>query len=271
MTRKTDVWMPLYIADYLADTARLTTEQHGAYLLLIMDYWRNGSLPDDDSALANVCRLSTAQWKRHRPTLSRLFQVGDGVWRHKRVDAELSVATDNAARRQQKARDAANKRWRKGKQAGSNAHSSDGALPDDCPSPSPSPTKAQPSSSNDDLGADAPLPPLPEPSDAAKRTAAVCRLLRSWGVACSMPQLKTKYPGLLAQSDDDLFLVVEELKERHPEGFGAGLVARRVNDLEQAKRKGRHGEDSKTGTGGSRAARAFAELTRASGGRVIDV
>lgn len=89
---KPDTWMPLYIGDYLRDTTRLTTEQHGAYLLLIMDYWTNGPLPDDDAALAQVTRLQPSAWKKNRPALVRMFQVIDGEWHHKRIDEEIENA-----------------------------------------------------------------------------------------------------------------------------------------------------------------------------------
>lgn len=89
---KPDAWMPLYIGDYLRDTTRLSTEQHGAYLLLIMDYWTNGPLPDDDAALAQVTRLQPAAWKKHRSALGRLFRIADGEWRHKRIDEEHEKA-----------------------------------------------------------------------------------------------------------------------------------------------------------------------------------
>lgn len=59
MTVKADIWMPLYIGDYLADTAYLTTEQHGAYLLLIMAYWRN---PEMRTPPACMARRGGVMW-----------------------------------------------------------------------------------------------------------------------------------------------------------------------------------------------------------------
>jgi uncharacterized protein YdaU (DUF1376 family) len=79
-------WMPMYWGNYHADTAHLSTVQHGAYLLLIGHYWQHGGLPDDDAQLANITRLPLEEWLRHRPVLHAFFY---GAWKHKRVDAEL--------------------------------------------------------------------------------------------------------------------------------------------------------------------------------------
>ena len=82
-------WMPLYIADYLADTTHLRTVEHGAYMLLIMTYWRHGKLPADDAALARIARMSGREWQSVKGTLQALF--GDD-WTHKRIDQELNKA-----------------------------------------------------------------------------------------------------------------------------------------------------------------------------------
>lgn len=89
-------WMPLYVADYRADTMRLSTLEHGAYLLLIMEYWHVGTLPDDDVQLARITGLALAQWRRIRPTIAAFFHDG---WKHKRIDAELSRAADISSKR----------------------------------------------------------------------------------------------------------------------------------------------------------------------------
>lgn len=102
-THKPDAWMPLFIADYLADTGRLTTEGHGAYLLLIMEYWRqNGPLVDDDDDLAAITRMSVERWAVMRKSIARFFDVSEGVWRHKRIDDELAIAWENHAAAQRR-------------------------------------------------------------------------------------------------------------------------------------------------------------------------
>jgi uncharacterized protein YdaU (DUF1376 family) len=79
-------WMPLYVGDYLGDTGHLTTTQHGAYLLLMMHYWRKGELPDDDKQLSKITKLPLKVWTEYRETLQGFFYEG---WKHKRIDAEI--------------------------------------------------------------------------------------------------------------------------------------------------------------------------------------
>lgn len=91
-------WMPLYIADYLADTSHLSAAEHGAYLLLIMHYWRSGGLPSDDVQLARIASMSAAEWKRSRPAVAAFFHDG---WKHARIDAEIAKAAVKHERRQE--------------------------------------------------------------------------------------------------------------------------------------------------------------------------
>ena len=141
-SNSTKLWIPIYVADYLADTGRLTTEQHGAYLLLIFDYWRNGALPDDDATLARVCRLTTDAWSMHSALLRGFFFKGeDGMLHQKRIDAEIAKAQLNRAASISRAQKAAQARW--SKNAPSNAPSIPQAMPEQCPSPSPTPLKTK--------------------------------------------------------------------------------------------------------------------------------
>lgn len=130
---KADIWMPLYIGDYLADTARLSTEQHGAYLLLLMDYWRSGKLPDNDLVLAQICKLTPDAWSNAKAMLKPFFSIEQGFWIHKRVEQEMAEAKVNQTKKHERAVKAAEARWK-------NATSNAKAMLNECPSPSPSPS-----------------------------------------------------------------------------------------------------------------------------------
>ena len=85
-------YMPLYISDYLADAAHLSTIEHGAYLLLIMNYWQKGKpLPNDDAKLARIVQLRIQNWKKIKSTISEFFIVSDQEWHHKRIEKELEI------------------------------------------------------------------------------------------------------------------------------------------------------------------------------------
>lgn len=62
--------MPMYWDAYLADTTHLTTEEHGAYMLLLAAMWRrNGAVPDDDKDNARILGLTTAKWRKTKARL----------------------------------------------------------------------------------------------------------------------------------------------------------------------------------------------------------
>jgi uncharacterized protein YdaU (DUF1376 family) len=94
--------MRFWVSDYLGDTRHLTTQEHGAYLLLIMAYWMNeGPLADDDKRMARIVGMTGRDWSKAKKTISEFFQIGAGQWRHKRIEKELAkvreISKNNSA------------------------------------------------------------------------------------------------------------------------------------------------------------------------------
>lgn len=58
MHKDISIWMPLYIGDLQAKFARMTAEQIGAALLLMMDFWKNGAIPHDLATVCSITKLS---------------------------------------------------------------------------------------------------------------------------------------------------------------------------------------------------------------------
>lgn len=139
--------MPLYIGDYMASTSRLTAEQHGAYLLLIMDYWKNGPPPDDDVILSQICRMSNNAWSNASSTIKAFFRLENGRLVHSRIERELAAAKIKKDSAVDKAKDAARARWQK--HASSNASSNPQAMLGSCPLPSPLQSTSTPESNSE--------------------------------------------------------------------------------------------------------------------------
>jgi uncharacterized protein YdaU (DUF1376 family) len=94
--------MPLYVGDYLRDTMHLSTEEHGAYLLILMTLWsRGGSLPADRETLAQAARLPARRWAAIGPKIMALLSVEGGAVTQKRLAAELTKDAAIRAKRKE--------------------------------------------------------------------------------------------------------------------------------------------------------------------------
>ncbi len=130
-------FMQLYVGDYLGDTQHFTTEQHGAYLLILMTMWRaGGELPDDDAKLARIARLSTARWVKIKAEIVELLDVADGKVTQKRLRAELEKAREKSQKRSEAGRAGGNAKSLK---SGNQAVAIATILPEHLPEPEPEP------------------------------------------------------------------------------------------------------------------------------------
>ena len=225
MATKVDIWMPLYIADYLSATSRLTTEQHGAYLLLIMDYWKNGAPPNNDQVLAQITKLSPDAWSNARSMLQPFFEVRDDLWFQHRIETEMVKAKHNKQANVKRGKAGAEARWRD-----KNAPSIDEAYSEVCsadstsPSPSPSPT-SKPS----------PTKVIPTPEGVSDSVWQDFKTLRK---AKRAPITQRAIDGIIAEANKAGWTVEKALSEccfRGWQAFKAEWVATKANPADIVK------------------------------------
>lgn len=93
-------FMQLYVSDFIGDTLSLSTEQIGAYMLLLMAMWNaGGKLPADAAKLARVARLSVKKWKAISDDLLAFFEVDGDFIRHNRLTKELQKSESKSQSR----------------------------------------------------------------------------------------------------------------------------------------------------------------------------
>lgn len=130
--------LPLWTDAYLADTRHLSTVEHGAYLLLLMEAWRRPScsLPDNDKLLARLAGLSIDEWSNIKELVLRFWEY-DGrrkEWTQKRLVKERSYLQEISS----KNRNAALSRWKDRKKSDANAMPK--GMPNVCQNDAPTPT-----------------------------------------------------------------------------------------------------------------------------------
>lgn len=101
-------YIQLYVADYLADTVHLTAEEHGAYLLLIFNYWQTGK-PIPIDRLQAITKTN-GTWPEVEKKLKPYFTEDNGCWLHERIKDDLefvkskSIKASRAGRKSAEAR-----------------------------------------------------------------------------------------------------------------------------------------------------------------------
>lgn len=88
-------YMNLYVEDYFGATPHLNTEQHGAYLLILLGMWKaGGALPNDPGLLSSLARVEPRRWPAFAKIIMPFFvEIGDGTITQKRLDTEFRKAS----------------------------------------------------------------------------------------------------------------------------------------------------------------------------------
>lgn len=110
-------WYPFYPGDYGRDTGRLKLAEHGAYLLLLNDYYSTGGpLPLNEHELFCICKAFTEDDRLAvLKVVGLFFDQTDEGYRNHRADKEIVNQAAKYEKAKTRAENAAAARWEKEK------------------------------------------------------------------------------------------------------------------------------------------------------------
>ncbi len=104
---KVDIYLPLYVRDFLAATFGWSAEERGHYLTLLMIQWDRGALPAELQAIERLSPGVSAVWAM----IESKFPTGDdGLRRNRRLEDHRSRAVEVRRKRAEAASRAARAR-----------------------------------------------------------------------------------------------------------------------------------------------------------------
>ena len=105
---RVDVYLPLYVRDFLTSTIGWTAEERGHYLTLLMIQWDRGSLPAEAAELERLSPGVSQCWS----LLAGKFPVcEDGTRRNAKLEEHRDRCIGIREKRSQAAKSAASGRW----------------------------------------------------------------------------------------------------------------------------------------------------------------
>ena len=105
---KVDVYLPLYVRDFLTSTIGWTAEERGHYIVLLMLQWDRGSLPAEANELERLSPGVSQCWS----ILAGKFPVcEDGTRQNAKLEEHRRRCVEIREKRSQAAKSAASGRW----------------------------------------------------------------------------------------------------------------------------------------------------------------
>ncbi len=109
-------WYPWYFTIFKTATRHMTPLQRGLYRELIDEYMSTREpLPDDDYALATICRCTLEIWSENSDKIRAKFEQNSGVLSHRFCDEILSEQDKISNTKSKSAKKAALTRWKEKK------------------------------------------------------------------------------------------------------------------------------------------------------------